>query len=160
MIRVLFVCLGNICRSPMAEAVFRHLVKNAGLENEIEADSAGCGDWHMDSTPHPGTQTVLKEAGIEYSGTARRINIEDLTAFDYIITMDDENLRFVQGLECKAACPTARIAPLLEFAPLARQHRVREVPDPYLVGGFDVVFRLVHAGCTGLLEEIRREHGL
>ena len=142
----------------MAEAVFIHLVKNAGLENEIEADSAGCGDWHMGAPAHSGTLGVLQEAGIEYSGVARRIAAEDLAAFDYIITMDDENLRFVQNLQSENPNSKARIAPLLDFAPLAKQHQVREVPDPYLVGGFDVVFRLVHAGSSGLLDEIRREH--
>lgn len=158
MIRVLFVCLGNICRSPMAEAVFLHLVKEAGLESFIHADSAGCGDWQMGAPIHAGTRKVLDEAGIKYSGQSRSIEGADLQTFDYVITMDDENLRFVKNLESRTENCKARIAPLLDFSPLAKARRVREVPDPYLVGGFDIVFRLVQDGCSGLFEEIQSSH--
>ncbi|MBV9866558.1 MAG: low molecular weight phosphotyrosine protein phosphatase [Abitibacteriaceae bacterium] len=153
MIRVLFVCLGNICRSPMAEAVFMHLVREAGLENKIEADSAGTGSWHIDSVPHPGTLGILEAKGIPYEGLGRQIKRDDLDKFDYIVTMDDENLRNVRRL----GKGRAKVAPLLDYAPHAE---IREVPDPYFDGGFDVVYHLVHEGAVGLLAAIRQEHGL
>jgi len=143
---------------PLAEAVFLHLVEKTGLQNQIEVDSAGTGDWCVGSAPHPGTQSVLEEAGIEYSGEARQITPQDLNDFDYIITMDDENLRYVRELEKRSINKDVRVAPLLEFSEVARQDRLREVPDPYLVGGFDIVYRLINSGCKSLLETIRIDH--
>jgi protein-tyrosine phosphatase len=160
MIRVLFVCLGNICRSPMAEAVFSHLVREAGLEKVIEADSAGTGNWHAGEPPHHGTRRILQEQGIAYSGVARQITLDDLSRFDYIITMDDENLANVRELMSEAGNGNAQLAPLLDYAPAAQKNKVRQVPDPYFGGGFDIVYRLIHAGCSGLLEHIRRTHRL
>lgn len=153
MIRVLFVCLGNICRSPMAEAVFRHQVQAAGLAARIEVDSAGTGNWHIDSAPHPGTLGILAAKGIAYEGQGRQIKREDLNIFDYIITMDDENLHNVRRL----GTGRAKVTPLLDYAP---QVGVREVPDPYFDNGFDVVYYLVQAGTEGLLATIRQEHSL
>lgn len=143
----------------MAEAVFQNMVKQAGLENQIEADSAGTGDWHVDSAAHPGTLAVLRANNIPYEGRARALHMQDLKDFDYIATMDDTHLRHLQQLQ-KAAPGTARVAPLLEFGEQARQSRIREVPDPYFTGGFDTVYSLVLDGCAGLLETIIREHGL
>jgi protein-tyrosine phosphatase len=154
MIRVLFVCLGNICRSPMAEAVFRHKVAAAGLARTIEIDSAGTGDWHVGEPPHSGTRTILAVYGIDTTGLrARQIDDDDLELFDYIVTMDDANLAQVQSLGTARAV----VRPLLVFAP---QTGVREVPDPYYTGGFEEVYRLVDAACDGLLETIRTEHAL
>lgn len=158
MIRVLFVCLGNICRSPMAEAVFAHLVERAGLVNEIECDSAGTGNWHIDAPAHHGTLKILREAGIDYSGRGRQFVPDDLQSFDYIITMDNENLADVRAMTESENPSRAHIAPLLEYSQLARANGIIEVPDPYFVGGFDITFRLVESGCKGLLEEIRRAH--
>ncbi len=155
-IRVLFVCLGNICRSPMAEAVFRHKVAHAGLSDRIKADSAGTGDWHAGSPPHRGTRGILTEKGISTEGMrARQIMSADLDAFDYVLTMDEENLAGVTAL--KVASSGAVIRPLMAYAP---DMRVREVPDPYLTGGFPEVYRLVDAACDGLLTAIRRDHRL
>jgi protein-tyrosine phosphatase len=151
--------MGNICRSPMAEAVFAHKVREAGLEDRIEADSAGTGDWHMDSAAHPGTIGILQENSIPYNGRARQIKFADLEEFDYIVTMDDDNLRNVKRLGSGHAV----VKPLLEFAAadsLSRQQSIREVPDPYFTGGFDVVYGLVKEGAQGLLDTIRREHKL
>ena len=154
-VRVLFVCLGNICRSPMAEAVFAHLVREAGLQDKIEADSAGTGSWHINSAPHPGTMEILEKNGIVYEGRGRQLKRSDLDDFDYIITMDDENLHNVR----RHGKGRAKVAPLLEYAATASQWGIREVPDPYFGGGFDVVYQLVRDGAAGLLAAIRKDHG-
>lgn len=153
MVRVLFVCLGNICRSPMAEAVFRHKVRAAGLEEKIEADSAGTGHWHVGSPPHQGTRAMLARNGIEYAHQARLIVEADLGLFDYVLTMDDQNLLDVRALGAGRAV----VRPFLAYAP---ESAVREVPDPYLVGGFEGVYDLVDEAAEGLLKAIRVEHRL
>jgi protein-tyrosine phosphatase len=155
-IRVLFVCLGNICRSPMAEAVLRHRIAEAGLTDRIEVDSAGTGDWHVGNPPHHGTRGILREKGISTEGMrARQIVSSDLAEFDYILTMDDSNFAGVRTLRHVAARAVTR--PLMSYAP---ETGVAEVPDPYLTGGFPEVYRLVDAACQKLLDDIRRDHGL
>jgi protein-tyrosine phosphatase len=158
-IRVLFVCMGNICRSPMAEAVFNHMVRAADLEERIEADSAGTDDWHTGSAAHAGTLEILQHNGIAYDGRGRQIRAADLNDFDYIVTMDDDNLRGVQQLGQGRAV----VRPLLEYAAEesgARLNSIRQVPDPYYDGRFDTTYDLVGEGCRGLLDAIRREHAL
>ena len=152
MIRVLFVCLGNICRSPMAEAVFAHKVQEAGLAEKIEADSAGTGDWHVGQPPHSGTRALLKRRHIDYTHQARVITQSDLDTFDYILTMDDQNLADVRSIGKGRAV----VRPFLEYAPL---NAVSEVPDPYLTGGFSEVYELVNEAADGLLSAIREKHG-
>src|SRR5215475_11592404 len=103
MIKVLFVCHGNICRSPMAEAVFAHLVTEAGLEDQFEIDSAGTSRYHEGETAHSGTLHVLAEHGIDYDGHSRPLTRRDLNYYDYIIAMDEENLEGIRDLgESKA----------------------------------------------------------
>jgi protein-tyrosine phosphatase len=153
MVRVLFVCLGNICRSPMAEAVFSHLVIEAGLEDKIEADSAGTGHWHVGDPAHPGTLRMLAKQGIEYRGRARVFHPEDLNRFDYIVTMDNQNLRDVKAF----GEAQAKVAPLMDYAP---EVKAREVPDPYYNGKYQEVYDLVSVACARLLETICREHDL
>ena len=153
MVRVLFVCLGNICRSPMAEAVFAHKVRAAGLQEKIHADSAGTGEWHIGKAPHHGTLEVLKKKGIEYVHLARVITSGDLKDFDYIVTMDAANLADVRRMPGAGT----NIRPLLEYAP---ETGVAEVPDPYYDGRFDEVYALVDKASDGLLAAIRREHAL
>lgn len=157
-IGVLFVCLGNICRSPMAEAVFRHLVKERGMEEHFIIDSAGLGGWHVGEPPHEGTRRKLQEHNIDASGlVARQIRREDLDHFDYIIVMDEENLRGVHHLARKVGNHRANIHKLMDFAPEAGK---TEVPDPYYNGRFAEVFELVQAGCRGLLETLIERHHL
>jgi protein-tyrosine phosphatase len=147
------VCTGNICRSPMAEAVFRNLVQEAGLEDQIEVDSAGTSGYHVGQATHPGTLKILKQHGIAHSGYSRRFTASDLHRFDYIIAMDDEHLSDIQYL----GSTDAKVARLLDFAP---EQPVRGVPDPYYNEVFQVVYDLVLAGSRGLLAKIRKDHNL
>lgn len=153
-ISVLFVCLGNICRSPMAEAVFRHKVAAAGLESHISVDSAGTGNWHVGNPPHHGTRSILHEHGIETAGlVARQIEPADLLVFDYVVVMDESNQRNVEALAQGRETPGG-IVRLLTFADSDLTDGALDVPDPYFTGGFDVVYQMVDSGCQGLLEHI------
>jgi len=156
MIRVLFVCLGNICRSPMAEAVFRHKVREAGLADRIEADSAGTGSWHIGKPPHQGTIDVLTRRRIDYSGIiARQVSKNDLDKFDYIVAMDENNVKNLRSLGGDS--DNGKIVRLLDFVP---EQPIRDVPDPYYTGNFDEVYELVDQGCEKLLDHIREREGL
>lgn len=151
-IRVLFVCLGNICRSPMAEAIFRHLVEEVGLADQIDVESAGTGNWHAGERPHPGTVAILGQNQISVgSKRARQLSRADLSAFDYIIAMDAENAADIQALFGR------KVPRLLEFAPKGFP---LDVPDPYYTHKFDIVYQLVLEGCKGLLETIRQKEGI
>jgi protein-tyrosine phosphatase len=153
-VRVLFVCMGNICRSPMAEAVFRHEVAAAGLAERFVIDSAGTGGWHTGERPHRGTLAVLAQHGVDPGDQrARRLEPGDFAAFDYIVAMDQENLADMASFSREAS----RAHLLLDYAPGLG---VREVPDPYYSGGFEHVYQLVTAGCRGLLAHIREREGI
>lgn len=154
-LRVLFVCLGNICRSPMAEAVFQRQVDSAGLADRFEIDSAGTGGWHAGEPAHRGTQAVLRRNGIAYTGRARQVQPADLQRFDYVIAMDQENVADLRRLD-RAGALDGKLHRLLDFAPGG----LRDVPDPYYTGQFDLVYELVNAGAAGLLEFVRAERGL
>lgn len=156
MIRVLFVCFGNICRSPMAEAVFQHMVDQAGLSHAIEIDSAGIMEWNEGRPAHRGTRAELRRHGIKYEGNARRVRVPDLLEADYVVAMDAENVRDLRNLIPPKEL-NGKLRLLLDFAPHGYPG---EVPDPIYDGKFDLVYELVEAGCSGLLDHIRAKHGL
>lgn len=154
MIRVLFVCLGNICRSPMAEGVMRHLVEQRGLSEQIEVDSAGTSRYHIGEQPHTGTLRVLREHGISLRHAARQFTRDDAEQFDVLVAMDAANITDMQQM--LPTKDTAKIHYLLDFIPDGP--RGRGVPDPWYTGDFEEVYDLVTEACEGLLTHIETEH--
>ena len=148
---LLFVCLGNICRSPAAEGVFLHLIALQGLEHAFQVDSAGTGDWHVGRPADARMRSAAARRGIVLPSRARQITADDLGRFDHVLTMDRQNLTAVQGLAGPGA--SAQITPLTRYC---RRHSIEEVPDPYYGGeeGFDRVLDLLEDACSGLLETL------
>lgn len=153
---VLFVCLGNICRSPAGENVLRHLVNQAGLEHAVHIDSAGTHDYHPGKSPDKRMTQTLKNRGIPNPGSGRVFTAQDFLDFDLILTMDEENYGNV-----------IRLAGSPEFEKKVRKftsfcqdpdHQVPEVPDPYYGGGagFELVADMLEDGCQQVLEHVRK----
>ncbi|MBM7334397.1 MAG: low molecular weight protein-tyrosine-phosphatase [Alcanivorax sp.] len=152
-VSVLFVCLGNICRSPTAEAVFRRRVTDAGLEERIHIDSAGTGDWHIGKAPDRRASAAAAQRGYELDRLrARQVSAEDFHRFDLILAMDDNNLADLQALR-----PADDDALLARFLDVLGEDGPHEVPDPYYGGddGFDHVLNLVEKASDLWLERLR-----
>ncbi|MFP6581985.1 MAG: low molecular weight protein-tyrosine-phosphatase [Candidatus Hydrogenedentota bacterium] len=153
MVSVLFVCMGNICRSPSAEGVFRRLVTDRGLSDEFHIDSCGTISFHTGDAPDPRAQETAHGRGIDISGLqARQYRSSDFKQFDYILAMDHDNLR-----ELQVDCPQEYIDRLHLFCNFAHNHDEVEVPDPYYGGkqGFEQVYDLILDASQGLLAHIQ-----
>jgi len=154
--RILMVCLGNICRSPTAEGVLKHKLRAAGLGEDVDVESAGTGSWHVGHAPDERATAAAASREIELSGAARRFGVEDFDDFDLILAMDRQNLEDMRALAPHADAE-GRLKLLREYDPEAVAAGELEVPDPYYGGpdGFEHVLDLVDRACDGLLEEIR-----
>lgn len=151
-VRVLMVCLGNICRSPTAQGVLEKMARDAGLDSRVEVDSAGTGDWHVGAPPDLRAQEHAALRGYDLSRQrARQLVRRDFERFDWVLVMDAANERAARAL-----CPPAEAHKLRRLVAFCTQHAVREVPDPYTGGaaGFEYVLDLVEDACAGLLRSI------
>jgi protein-tyrosine phosphatase len=152
--RVLFVCLGNICRSPAAEGVFLHLLEQSQAGERFVVDSAGTGGWHVGKAADARMRAAARRRGIALPSRARQLELHDLNRFEHILTMDAANLAHVQSLAKRAgSSPLASIEPLVRYC---SRFDVLEVPDPYYGGetGFEHVLDLLDDACSGLLKAL------
>ena len=150
--KLLFVCLGNICRSPSAENIMNHLIQEAGLADKIICDSAGTSSYHIGAPPDRRMSSAAAKRGITLKGNARKLKVSDLVDFDLILAMDRENYRDILYLDREGKYED-KVALICQFA---KNHSEKEVPDPYYGGqeGFDKVINLLLDSCAGLLEQI------
>jgi protein-tyrosine phosphatase len=157
-VRLLFVCMGNICRSPTAEAVMRGVLRREGLEDVVEVDSAGLGAWHLGEPPDRRSAAAARTRGIVMEGAARQVTAADFDHYDLLLAADAQN---VAGLRAAAPDEEAlrKVRLLREFDPEAVTAGDLDVPDPYYGGpdGFEHVLDLVQAACEGLLTQLRAE---
>lgn len=152
MINVLFVCLGNICRSPMAEAIFREEISKTGLSDKVHVDSAGTAAWHTGKEPHEGTRAILDDYEISYENmVARQIKQADFTDFDYIIAMDDQNVK-----DIKKDLNVSDDVVFKKLTDLISNPSEVNVPDPYFTGDFNYTYELVHEGVSELCKLIKQ----
>jgi protein-tyrosine phosphatase len=158
-IRICFVCLGNICRSPTAEAVMKHLVRAAKIEDRIHIESAGTGDWHVGEPRDRRSLATGAARGVPLGGRAQVFTATDFDRFDYVVAMDGANLDNLRKMAPNADA-RAKISLLRSFDSAAP--RDADVPDPYYGGarGFEDVFDICQAACAGFLTWLRHEHGL
>jgi len=147
---ILFVCLGNICRSPLAEGVFRHHVSRSQESEDFEIDSAGTGGWHVGEPADPRSIEVAQAHGVELTSRARKLVVDDLRRFEWVIAMDEQNLRDIQALADRVDA-RPRIHLMREFESGGEG---LDVPDPYYGGedGFREVYRMIDDACSGLLK--------
>lgn len=155
-VHVLFVCMGNICRSPTAEGVFRHIIEKEGLGSWIKTDSAGTHAYHIDEQPDQRSQQMALSRGIDLSDLrGRKAVSQDFEKFDYILAMDNDNYQILQQL-----APNGDHSKLKLFLEFSKEYAEKEVPDPYYGGdqGFEHVFDLVESASYGLLEDIKTHY--
>ncbi|HLQ73605.1 MAG TPA: low molecular weight protein-tyrosine-phosphatase [Bacillota bacterium] len=154
MVKILFVCLGNICRSPMIEAIFLDLLNKEQLTKEIVVDSAGIANWHEGKRPHKGTLDKLTSRNVGHEWMkSRQITKEDWETFDYIIAMDDQNIE-----DLRAMMPDDSTTIVLKAADFINDEAITYVPDPYYTGDFDETYDLVTEASQRLLSYIREKH--
>lgn len=153
--KLLFVCLGNICRSPAAENIMNDLIKREGLSDRIICDSAGTSSYHIGSPPDRRMTAAAKQRGIQMRGQARQFERSDFAAFDLILAMDRENYQNILALDPQGQY-SDKVKLMCEFC---TEHTDREVPDPYYGGpeGFNYVIDLLTDACEGLLQHVRHE---
>lgn len=153
-VRILFVCMGNICRSPAAENMMRAVAEREGLSEQIELDSAGTIRLHTGNPPDDRMIETARRRGVDMTGRARQIAAADLETFDWVLVMDEDNLADVEALASQNGGSTARIAMYCEFC---TEHDESEVPDPYYGGvdGFEKVLDLLEDGCSGIVRQYR-----
>ncbi len=151
---VLFVCLGNICRSPAAEIIFTHMARERGIAGRIASDSAGTIGYHQGAPPDARMTAALTKKGYDVFGASRQIVADDLTRFDWIVTMDQQNFRNV----CELDTHQKHVGKVRPFVGFCREHEVKDVPDPYYGGtrGFDFVIELLEDGCAAMLDELEK----
>ncbi len=152
-VKLLFVCMGNICRSPAAEGVMRASLQQAGLGQTVTVDSAGTLDYHAGKLPDPRMRRAASARGLTLDHRARAITAEDLRAFDLVLAMDRENLQYVKGLD-RAGKFSSKIRMFCDFC---TRHNLAEVPDPYLGGSadFELVLDLLEDGCAEVTRRIQ-----
>ncbi len=151
-VRICFVCLGNICRSPTAEACFLDLIEREGVADRFVVDSAGTGGWHVGERAHPETRAAAEARGVEIRSIARQFTAGDFDRFDYVIAMDGQNHANLLRL-AKDGAQRAKVHLFRDFDP--RSPKGAEVPDPYYEGGFEGVFDVCQAAAQGLLAHLR-----
>lgn len=152
---VLFVCMGNICRSPLAEGIFLHTINRRGIADRFSVDSAGTGGWHAGSRPDPRAIAVAERRGVVLPSRARVIQPEDFTRFDHLLCMDRVNERHL----LRIGAPRERLRLMLSVDPNSTHV---EVPDPYEGDeeDFELVYRLLESACSALADELVQRHGL
>lgn len=156
MVKVLFVCMGNICRSPTAEGVFEHLVQQYALSDQVEIDSAGTHAYHIGEPPDRRAQESALNRGINLSTQrARRVQADDFEYYDYVLAMDNDNLAHLIEI-----CPSGQRGKVELFLKYAAHAEEQEVPDPYYgaAEGFERVLDMIESASDGLLEDIRQRH--
>ena len=158
MSQVLFVCLGNICRSPAAEAVMNKLIEKNDLSEKISCDSAGTSSYHVGGPADSRMRKVAQQRGFDITSISRQINYNDLDQFDYIIAMDQSNYYDIRAIDRK----TDYLDKIFQLKDFCLQHQITGVPDPYYGGqeGFDLVIDILEDGCQELLNKIRSENNL
>lgn len=158
MIKVLFVCMGNICRSPSAEGVFRHKVIEAGLDDKIQIDSAGTHAYHVGNPPDPRSQEAATKRHFDLSAQrARKVEVEDFDEFDYVVAMDMNNQDDLQAI-----CPAGLEDKIHLFLKFSNNSSKKEVPDPYYGGGngFEIVLDLIEDAADGLIVHLQKHHSI
>lgn len=160
-VSVCFVCLGNICRSPTAEGVFRKLVLDAGLDRHVDIDSAGTGSWHVGERADPRSRAAAARRGYDLASRARQVSVDDFRRFDYLLAMDGTNLEELEAIGrslLRSGGPAPHVSLLRDFDPTAGAGAV--VPDPYYGGerGFEDVLDICERACRGLLDHIQTVH--